>query len=114
MSKKNKGRSGGLVYSTDPGAMSGMDDEQEDIETLPNAQQRLKVKLDTKQRAGKVVTLVDGFEGSEDDLKDLGKELKTKCGTGGSVKDGQIIIQGDYKEKIIDWLHDWGYTLTKG
>lgn len=114
MSKKNKGRSGGLVYSTDPGAMSGMDDEQEDIETLPNAQQRLKVKLDTKQRAGKVVTLVDGFEGSEDDLKDLGKELKTKCGTGGSVKDGQIIIQGDYKEKIIDWLHDRGYTLTKG
>lgn len=114
MGKKNKGRTGGLVYSTDPDMMNSMDEEQGDMETLPSGQQRLKVRLDTKQRRGKVVTLVEGFEGSEEDLKDLGKELKTKCGTGGSVKDGEIIIQGDYKEKIIGWLRDWGYTLTKG
>jgi translation initiation factor 1 len=71
------------------------------------------VKLDTKQRAGKVVTLVDGFVGSADDLEALGKQLKTKCGTGGSAKDGLILIQGDYKEKVVTWLRDWGYSQTK-
>lgn len=113
MSKKNKGRGDGLVYSTNRDYYNDYEDNAQEAGTLPKSQQRLRVKLDTKQRAGKIVTLVDGFEGSEDDLKDLGKELKTKCGTGGSVKDGLIIIQGDYKEKIIGWLRDWGYALTK-
>ncbi len=112
MSKKHKGRSDGLVYSTNQDYYNDFEEEQ-DAETAPKNLQRLRVKLDTKQRAGKVVTLVEGFQGTDDDLKDLGKDIKTKCGTGGSVKDGLIIIQGDYKEKIIGWLRDWGYALTK-
>lgn len=106
MSKKKN--TGGIVYSTDPD-FRPESDEPEEVETLAPAQQQLKVKLDTKQRAGKVVTLVDGFIGKAEDLEKLGKELKTKCGTGGSAKDGQILIQGDYKEKVIKWLQDWGY-----
>ncbi|OMP78841.1 MULTISPECIES: translation initiation factor [unclassified Chitinophaga] len=105
--KRNSG--GGIVYSTDPNFAPDNDNEQEDVNTLPPAQQQLRVKLDTKQRAGKVVTLVDGFVGKDEDLQKLGKDLKTKCGTGGSAKDGQILIQGDYKEKVIKWLQDWGY-----
>ncbi|RFM35314.1 translation initiation factor [Chitinophaga silvisoli] len=108
MSKK-KNSSGGIVYSTDPNFTPFNDNDQEEVNTLPPAQQQLRVKLDTKQRAGKVVTLVDGFVGKEEDLEKLGKDLKTKCGTGGSAKDGQILIQGDYKEKVIKWLQDWGY-----
>ncbi|MCB0698498.1 MAG: translation initiation factor [Chitinophagales bacterium] len=111
MGKKNKGH-GGLVYSTNSDAFDDYNDEQSE-ETRPKNQQKLRVRIETKHRGGKTVTAVDGFIGSEEDMKDLGKELKTKCGAGGSVKDGLIIIQGDYKEKIIGWLRDWGYTLTK-
>lgn len=107
MSKK-KNSSGGIVYSTDPN-FSYPPEEQEEQATLAPAQQQLKVTLDKKQRAGKTVTVVDGFTGTENDLEKLGKDLKTKCGTGGSVKDGQILIQGDYKDKIVKWLQDWGY-----
>lgn len=107
MSKKKR-NTGGIVYSTDPD-FSPEPDQPEEAATLSPAQQQLKVKLDTKQRAGKVVTLVDGFIGTAADLEQLGKELKTKCGTGGSVKDGQILIQGDYKDKVLKWLQDWGY-----
>jgi translation initiation factor 1 len=107
MSKK-RNNAGGIVYSTDPG-FTPESNEPEEIDTLPAAQQQLRVKLDTKQRAGKVVTLIDGFIGKPEDLEKLGKELKTKCGTGGSAKDGQILIQGDYKEKVVKWLQDWGY-----
>ncbi|WP_298736707.1 translation initiation factor [uncultured Chitinophaga sp.] len=107
MSKKKR-NTGGIVYSTDPD-FSPEPDEPSEAATLPPAQQQLKVNLDTKQRAGKVVTLVDGFTGTTADLEQLGKELKTKCGTGGSVKDGQILIQGDYKDKVVKWLQDWGY-----
>lgn len=107
MSKK-KHNPGGIVYSTDPNFSTGPDQSSEEA-TLPPAQQQLRVKLDTKQRAGKVVTLVDGFIGTASDLEQLGKELKTKCGTGGSAKDGQILIQGDYKDKVLKWLQDWGY-----
>lgn len=107
MSKK-KLNTGGIVYSTNPD-FKQEHHEPEEVETLPPAQQQLRVKLDTKQRGGKVVTLVDGFVGKEDDLEKLGKELKTKCGTGGSAKDGQILVQGDYKEKVVKWLQDWGY-----
>lgn len=112
MSKKNLSRPDGLAYSTNKDFFNDFPQE-ENVETLPKDKQRLRVMLDTKQRAGKVVTLVDGFVGSIDDMEALGKQLKTKCGTGGSVKDGYIIIQGDYKVKVITWLKDWGYVLTK-
>ena len=112
MSKKNKGRGDGLVFSTNQDYFNDFSEDQ-NADTLPKNQQKLRVRIETKHRGGKTATLVDGFIGTEDDLKELGKELKTKCATGGSAKDGLIIIQGDYKEKIIGWLRDWGYTLTK-
>ena len=112
MSKKNTSRPDGLAYSTNPDYFNNFP-EEEASETLPKEKQKLKVTLDKKQRAGKVVTLVDGFSGLNEDMEALSKQLKTKCGAGGSVKDGYIIIQGDYREKIITWLKDWGYVLTK-
>ena len=75
--------------------------------------QKLRVRLDTKRRAGKAVTLIEGFAGSQKDLEELGKKLKTYCGTGGSVKDNQIIIQGDQREKVIQWLKKNGYSQAK-
>jgi translation initiation factor 1 len=108
---KKKPNSSGIVYSTDPAFR--MDDEQTPEETLPPKQQKLKVRLDTKQRAGKAVTLVEGFSGTADDLEKLGKQLKTHCGTGGSVKEGQIIIQGDQRDKVSQWLLNKGYSSTK-
>lgn len=112
MSKKNKPDSHGFVFSTDPNFK--FEEEPEEIqETLPPNQQKLKVRLDTKQRAGKAVTLVDNFAGIEEDLDDLGKKLKNFCGTGGSVKDRQIIIQGDQREKILQWLLKNGFKQTK-
>ena len=112
MSKKNAPRPDGLAYSTNKDFFNDFP-EDEAIETLPKDKQKLRVLLDTKQRAGKVVTLVDGFKGTPDDMEALGKLLKTKCGAGGSIKDGYIIIQGDYKVKVITWLKEWGYILTK-
>lgn len=112
MSKKNTARPDGLAYSTNKEFFNSFPQE-EGAETLPKEKQKLRVKLDTKQRAGKVVTLVDGFTGTTDDIEALARQLKTKCGAGGSVKDGYIIIQGDYREKVINWLKDWGYVLTK-
>ncbi len=112
MSKKHQARPDGLAYSTNKDFFNDYLDEAPD-ETLPEGQQKLKVKLDTKQRAGKVVTLVEGFSGTADDLSTLGKMLKTKCGTGGSVKDGLILIQGDYKARVVQLLIDAGYTRTK-
>jgi translation initiation factor 1 len=106
---KNKIDTNGLVYSTDPNF--SVEEEQVEQETLSISQQKLKVKLDTKQRAGKVVTLVEGFIGTQSDLENLGKQLKTKCGTGGSAKDGQIIIQGDYQIKVIENLQKMGYSV---
>jgi len=112
MSKKNTTRPDGLAYSTNKDFFNDFPAD-EPMETLPKEKQKLRVKLDTKQRAGKVVTLTDGFVGTNEDMEILAKQLKTKCGTGGSVKDGFIILQGDYREKIIAWLKDWGYVLTK-
>jgi len=111
MSKKNKPDSRGFVYSTDPGFQ--FEPQQNNTETLPPAQQKLKVRLDTKHRAGKAVTLVEGFAGTDDDLQDLGKKLKSFCGTGGSAKDGEIIVQGDQREKVLQWLLKSGYKQTR-
>ena len=103
MSKKKKPGSSGLVYSTDPNFRLE-DDSTEQQETLQPARQRLKIRLDTKHRGGKTVSLIEGFVGKEEDLEELGKKIKTFCGTGGSVKDGIIIIQGDQREKVMGWL----------
>lgn len=101
-----------IVYSTNPDYNYETEDT-ESVETLKPSQQKLRVQLDRKNRGGKVVTLITGFIGTEDDLKDLGKLLKTKCGVGGAAKDGEIIIQGDFKLKILELLKKEGYTQTK-
>jgi len=101
----------GMVYSTNPDF--NFETEKEEEQTLPPQQQKLIVMLDRKKRKGKSVTLVTGFVGSEDDLKELGKMLKTKCGVGGSVKDGEIIIQGDFRERVIELLKEVGYKVKK-
>ena len=105
---KKKPDSKGFVYSTDPNFR--FEEENENSETLSPAQQKLKIKLDTKHRAGKAVTLIEGFIGSDGDLQDLGKKLRTFCGTGGSAKDGEIIIQGDQRDKVLQWLKKNGYS----
>lgn len=101
-----------VVYSTNPNYNYEMDDDEEQT-TLPLSQQHLRVQLDRKNRGGKVVTLITGFVGTEDDLKELGRLLKSKCGVGGSAKDGEIIIQGDFKQKVLELLRKEGYTQTK-
>lgn len=112
MSKKNKPDTRGFVYSTDPN-FSFQPEENEAQATLPAAQQKLKIRLDTKRRAGKIVSLIEGFTGTNDDLEDLGKKLKSLCGTGGSAKDGEIIIQGDQRDKILQWLLKNGYKQSR-
>ena len=112
MAKKNKKRRQGIVFSTDPDFEYEFD-EQDEAETLPADRQKLRVSLDRKQRKGKEVTLVTGFVGTEDDIKALGKWLKSKCGVGGSVKDGEIILQGDHRNKVMDLLLQEGYKHTK-
>lgn len=112
--KKSKKFSGfdGLVYSTNPDQQ--LDSFKEDEEETLNAKhQQLRVQLDKKQRGGKAVTLVTGFVGNDDDLKDLGKLLKSKCGVGGTVKDGEILIQGDFREKVLELLIKNGYKAKK-
>ncbi len=100
------------MYSTNPDYHYETENEEEES-TLMLSQQKLRVQLDRKNRGGKVVTLVTGFIGTEDDLKELGKLLKSKCGVGGSAKDGEIIVQGDFKQKVVDLLKKEGYTQTK-
>lgn len=101
-----------VVYSTNPDFNYEYDEELEE-ETLDPEDQTLYVSIDRKKRAGKEVTLVEGFVGSEDDLKDLGKTLKSKCGVGGTAKDGEILIQGSFKDKIADLLQGMGYNVKK-
>ncbi len=108
---KNKYISTGIVYSTDP-SFNIRKDEAVGT-TLPAAQQKLKVKLETKHRAGKAVTLVEGFAGTQADAEELGKQLKSYCGTGGSVKDMKILVQGDNRDKVLTWLQKNGYVLSK-
>lgn len=112
MSRKNKPDARGFVFSTDP-SFRFEEAAGESPETLTPAQQKLRVRLDTKQRAGKAVTLVTGFIGTDDDLETLGRQLKNFCGTGGSVKDGEAIVQGDQREKVLQCLLKNGYSGTK-
>lgn len=102
----------GMVYSTNPDFDYEKENEPEE-ETLPPQQQKLKVSIDRKKRKGKSVTLVTGFVGSDDDLKELGKMLKTKCGVGGTVKDGEILIQGEFRDRVMELLKAEGYKVKK-
>lgn len=110
MAKKHINTSG-IVYSTDPSYKS--EEELRATESLAPEQQKLMISYETKHRAGKAVTIIWNFAGSEDDLEKLGKQLKTYCGTGGSVKEREILIQGDHRKKIFDWLIKNGYKKTK-
>lgn len=101
-----------VVYSTNPN-FQYITDEKEEIDTLPKQQQKLRVSIEKNHRGGKTVTIVKNFIGTDEDIKELGRLLKTKCGVGGSVKDGEILVQGEFKEKIIDLLKKEGYTQTK-
>ena len=102
----------GVVFSTNPDFNYQTEEEQQP-DTLAPEKQKLRVAVEKKGRAGKTVTVVKGFTGSEEDLKNLEKMLKTKCGTGGSAKEGVIILQGEMKDKLVTILRDLGYTATK-
>ncbi len=107
-SNKNK-KNSQIIYSTNPDYR--YEDEYEETVTLPPSQQKLYLSLDKKQRKGKRVTLITGFAGNDDDLKSLGKRLKSACGSGGSVKDGEVLIQGDFREKVKNILEKEGYNV---
>lgn len=110
MSKKSN--INGVIFSTDPDFEYSYETDEEEV-TLPASQQDLRVQLDKKQRGGKAVTLITGFRGTLTDLQDLGKKLKAKCGAGGSAKNGEIIVQGDFRDKILDYLKSEGYKVKK-
>ena len=114
MSKKNNDwkKRDGIVFST-ADSYDYQFGEEESQDTLPPVQQKLRVLLDKKARAGKQVTLIEGFVGTEEDLKELGKLLKNKCGVGGSTKDGEILIQGDHRDKVVQVLTQAGYGAKK-
>lgn len=102
----------GVVYSTNPDFEFQTETEKEE-KTLPPQQQKLYVSLDRKNRKGKSVTLVSGFAGVEEDLKELGKLLKTKCGVGGTARSGEILIQGDFRERVMEILKTEGYQVKR-
>lgn len=110
MSKKNN-QKGNIIYSTNPNL--SFVETSEEIETIENQQQQLKVFIDRKQRKGKSVTIVSNFIGSDNNLQELAKILKTKCGVGGNAKDGDILIQGELRDKVYDLLIILGYSKTK-
>lgn len=111
MKKQKLNSFDGLVYSTNPNFKSFDEDELAQESSLEPNKQLLRIQLDKKQRAGKEVTLITGFIGTDADLTDLGKTLRNKCGSGGSVKDGEIIVQGDHRKKIADYLTQNGYKI---
>jgi len=114
MAKKTRHNRKDIVYSTNPDFSYEYDGKDELTETLSPSKQKLKVYLDSKaKKKGKQATLVNGFIGSDEDLKEVGKLLKTKCAVGGSVKDGEILIQGDFRDKIVQILTDEGYNAKK-
>lgn len=113
MGSKNNRNRNGIVYSTNPDFQFSSANDHEESDTLNPSQQDLRVWLDRKQRGGKTVTLVKGFAGRDSDLQDLGRMLKSKCGTGGSVKDGEIILQGDFRDKVLALLLSAGYRAKK-
>lgn len=101
-----------VVYSTNPN-FQYQTESNEEADTLPASEQQLRIMLDKKARAGKQVTLITGFIGKSDDLEQLGKQLKNLCGSGGSAKDGEILVQGDHRDKIVQWLMAKGYKAKK-
>lgn len=101
-----------IVYSTNPDFQYSTN-EDEQVETLPKQQQKLRVSIEKNHRGGKTVTVVKNFVGNDEDIKELARLLKTRCGVGGSAKDGEILIQGDFKQKVIELLKSEGYTQTK-
>ena len=113
MSKQSRNDRMGIVYSTNGNYSYEYEQGEETPETLPNDKQRLKILLDRKQRKGKEVTLISAFVGQEEDLATLGKSLKQGCGVGGSVKDGEILIQGDQRQKVIELLTKLGFKQIK-
>lgn len=108
MAKSSKKNRVNVVYSTNPDFSYESEDES-DATTLAPEEQNLRVMIDRKQRKGKEVTLVTEFVGTDEDLKDLGKKLKQRCGVGGAAKDGEIMIQGNFKVKVLELLAEWGY-----
>lgn len=102
---------GGFVFSTNKDFE--FDSNEENLETLAPNQQKLEAHLDKKNRAGKIATVIKGFEGTEEDLKALAKELKTLCGVGGAAKDGEIIVQGNFRDKIMEYLIKKGYKVKR-
>ena len=108
---------GGLVYSTGKETMASLLEGlslRDEEETLPKEDQELRVRIERKGRKGKTVTLISGFVGQTADLEELGKELKVKCGIGGSVKEGEVILQGELVERVVALLREMGYTRTRG
>ena len=103
----------GVVFSTNPD-FNYQEETAEAAETLPPGRQRLIVGIDRRNRGGKQVTLVTGFVGRDDDLKELGRQLKVRCGVGGSAKDGAITVQGDFRDKVTALLKEWGYQAKRG
>ena len=101
-----------VVYSTNPDFQYETSDKEEP-DTLPKEKQQLRISLDKRNRGGKMVSLITGFVGKDEDLQALGKTLKIKCGAGGSAKDGEIIIQGDFRNKLLELLHKEGYTKVR-
>ena len=102
----------GLVYSTDPN-FKIEEESKEEQTTIVSAEQKIKIRLDKKHRGGKMVTLIENFVGTNADKEDIGKKLKTACGIGGSVKDGEILVQGDNREKVLQWLLKNGFKQSK-